>query len=583
MRDFSATHNRSVTHMSKAFHDGFRLIIANTLAFMPFVAQAQEWIADSKTACQVWNERPSPGESISWTGSCSNGKATGMGALQWYLNGKPGSRYEGEFRDGKRHGKGINIWASGARYEGDWRDEKRHGKGTYVWASGDRYEGDWLDGKRQGKGTFVFANGTRVEGDWLDGKLEKKCVTDTECVALRDSTKPSGISPSSLAGSSAESSAKIAGSTLAVSARYGSASCAIAVPIAAFSNSPVDSEKISRSILSSTWGKTRSDDKPNCENGLAQGFGELAVVLKGEYWKFHGNVVNGKYEGKVEYSIFKDTSSVMGRVFSQWVIDDKSYSEADYFAALNSRKSVPGKSVVSEIDEKELAKKIKACNTVANVDCIKSILMNLPVVPCKAPVEEIYSVYRGVCVNGTPNGWGIATTTDANSKDFVLGEFSSGLLNGFGAVRRTSCSNLDCFAGRYVTADNFGWFQAGTKQLDCTSTSKPVCVKQDEKNRQEQQRLAEQRRQEEARRDDRVRRNAEIYQAERAVGNDRRFYSCSFRCRSGVFDASDKMTLTIKADEDWVALDALKPKSTEICRKYRQGFYSSDESCEEIR
>jgi hypothetical protein len=376
---------------------------------------------------------------------------------------------------------------------------------------------------------------------------------------------------------------KTTGATLAVSAKYGTGSCAIAIPIAAFSNSPVDSEKISGSIISSTWGKARSDDKPNCENGLAQGLGKLEVVLKGEYWTFHGNVVNGKYEGKVEWRMSKDQYSVMGRVSSRWIIDEKSYSEADYFAALNSRKSAPGASAVSKIDEKELAEKINACNTVASVDCIKSILMNLSVVPCMAPVEERYSVYRGVCLNGAPNGWGIATTTDVNSKDFVLGEFSNGQLNGFGAVRRTSCTNWDCFAGRYVTADNFGWFQAGTKQLDCTSASKQVCVQQDEMNRQEQQRLAEQRRQEKARSDEEARTKFERYQAERAVGNGRRYYSCSYRCRSGLFNVSDKMTMTIKADEDWIALNALEANSSKMCRGYRQGFYSSDYNCEEIR
>ena len=99
-----------------------------------------------------------------------------MGTLQWYLNGEPKSRYEGEFRDGKTHGKGTYIWASGARYEGDWRDGKKHGKGTYV-----------------------FANGTRVVGDWRDGKLEKRCVSDTECGALSDSAKSSGTLPSSVA------------------------------------------------------------------------------------------------------------------------------------------------------------------------------------------------------------------------------------------------------------------------------------------------------------------------------------------------------------------------------------------------
>ena len=33
-----------------------------------------------------------------------------------------GGRYEGEFRDGKPHGRGIVTVADGARYEGVFRD-----------------------------------------------------------------------------------------------------------------------------------------------------------------------------------------------------------------------------------------------------------------------------------------------------------------------------------------------------------------------------------------------------------------------------------------------------------------------------
>ena len=42
------------------------------------------------------------------------------------------------------------TWANGDRYEGQWLDGNRHGKGTYVWSSGGRYEGDWAENKRTG-------------------------------------------------------------------------------------------------------------------------------------------------------------------------------------------------------------------------------------------------------------------------------------------------------------------------------------------------------------------------------------------------------------------------------------------------
>jgi len=154
------------------------------------------WIADAATKCQVWNPKPEPGETIKWSGQCSNGKATGNGVLQWYLNGKPVERYEGEMLDGKLHGtgtlvgkdgyryegdfrnnqidgKGVQTWTRGDRYEGNWRDGKRDGKGIYTWPNGDRYEGDWRDGKKNGRGIFIWKNGDRYAGDWNNNDLAK--------------------------------------------------------------------------------------------------------------------------------------------------------------------------------------------------------------------------------------------------------------------------------------------------------------------------------------------------------------------------------------------------------------------------
>jgi len=127
-------------------------IIATMLALMPIFAHAGEWIADAKSKCQVFIYEPTPSDSVSWSGSCSNGKANGRGTLQWYLNGEPHRRYIGEMRDGKMHGKGILVWTSGDRYEGDWRDDNMNGKGTFVWPGGARYEGEWRGHKKEGFG-----------------------------------------------------------------------------------------------------------------------------------------------------------------------------------------------------------------------------------------------------------------------------------------------------------------------------------------------------------------------------------------------------------------------------------------------
>ena len=47
-------------------------------------------------------------------------------------------------------------WDDGCKYDGDWKDDVRHGKGTFEYTNGDKYEGDWADDIQHGKGTYFF-------------------------------------------------------------------------------------------------------------------------------------------------------------------------------------------------------------------------------------------------------------------------------------------------------------------------------------------------------------------------------------------------------------------------------------------
>jgi hypothetical protein len=80
-----------------------------------------------------------------------------------------GNRYEGEMKDGKKHGKGKMDYASGGSYTGIWVDDSRTGQGVYTWSSGNRYEGQWKDNKMHGKGKLDFASGDKYTGDWVEG------------------------------------------------------------------------------------------------------------------------------------------------------------------------------------------------------------------------------------------------------------------------------------------------------------------------------------------------------------------------------------------------------------------------------
>ena len=102
-----------------------------------------------------------------------------------------GDVYEGETRNGKRHGHGTYTWADGDFYEGDWKDGKRCGRGKLIQygksPSGETYmkysyDGEWLDSKEHGhgicvEGDFGMEKMDKVfEGEWVNGKRQGRFI-----------------------------------------------------------------------------------------------------------------------------------------------------------------------------------------------------------------------------------------------------------------------------------------------------------------------------------------------------------------------------------------------------------------------
>ena len=80
-----------------------------------------------------------------------------------------GSRYIGEWKDGKEHGQGIFIWADGEEYIGQWMNGKKHGQGTYTYPSGAEYVGEHQNGVRHGRGTYTYPSGAKYVGEYQNG------------------------------------------------------------------------------------------------------------------------------------------------------------------------------------------------------------------------------------------------------------------------------------------------------------------------------------------------------------------------------------------------------------------------------
>lgn len=95
-------------------------------------------------------------------------------ALKGTFNYANGNRYVGEFVNSKRQGKGIFTWKSGEKYDGDWINDRPQGKGIYSYADGRKYEGDWVNGNFQGRGTYTYANGDKYEGEFFNDRFTGK-------------------------------------------------------------------------------------------------------------------------------------------------------------------------------------------------------------------------------------------------------------------------------------------------------------------------------------------------------------------------------------------------------------------------
>ena len=102
-------------------------------------------------------------------GDCSNG----FGKM---INPKTEEKYEGEWRNGKRDGRGVEFYTDGEKkYVGNFKNGKYEGNGTYFYKNGDKYVGKYKNGfMNDEKGYFIFNNNirlvARVENNIKHGK-----------------------------------------------------------------------------------------------------------------------------------------------------------------------------------------------------------------------------------------------------------------------------------------------------------------------------------------------------------------------------------------------------------------------------
>ena len=105
------------------------------------------------------------GDGSSYEGNFLNGEMTGIGLRRW----ADGSTYSGSFKFGEMEGEGLYISNTGEKYEGTMKNNQRHGDGELTKASGDVYQGEFHTNRPHGKGTEYLASGEVYTGDFIRG------------------------------------------------------------------------------------------------------------------------------------------------------------------------------------------------------------------------------------------------------------------------------------------------------------------------------------------------------------------------------------------------------------------------------
>jgi hypothetical protein len=104
----------------------------------------------------------------SYRGGWQNDRQHGFGVYEFVTTGE---HFEGEFRNGRRNGPGVQAYRSGERYVGDFQNGKRGGLGTFYWPDGTYYVGEFQNDWSHGLGVRYFMDGRVERGRWADDRF----------------------------------------------------------------------------------------------------------------------------------------------------------------------------------------------------------------------------------------------------------------------------------------------------------------------------------------------------------------------------------------------------------------------------
>ena len=106
------------------------------------------------------------GQGYEYEGQWKNGRPHGKGTVKTHY----GTVISGDnWVHGKLQGNGVETYSSGRKYVGQFKNTKYHGIGTDHYPNGQTYRGEFKDGHPSGKGKLILADGSIYEGEFKDG------------------------------------------------------------------------------------------------------------------------------------------------------------------------------------------------------------------------------------------------------------------------------------------------------------------------------------------------------------------------------------------------------------------------------
>ena len=90
-------------------------------------------------------------------------------------------------------GKGMYAYPDGSKYEGEFQNGKPHGEGVLTYPNEDYYWGFFKDGLKDGKGTFHYADNTQSSGEWRKGEFIGNSLIEDGKVGCVDGNCKSGF------------------------------------------------------------------------------------------------------------------------------------------------------------------------------------------------------------------------------------------------------------------------------------------------------------------------------------------------------------------------------------------------------